>query len=283
VKAGICSMPAQAPPEVQDLIREMLCVDGEKRITIPGIKAHPAFRLFLPEGYQIPSPLPIPTLVNPIDPATVGEGVIAVLKSIGYRSDEEIHRELLAPTTSMAKVFCLMYTRSRSVEDYPWPETGSETASGEVGIDDVFLMPAEIIGTEGSVRNPFNKRSPMPGSLGPVRSLAAPAAWGNDPMPDIEPEEEQALTQICLPIEELMFALQGYLTERGIAWFHPNDRVFLGRTIDRAVYVEFEVTPCDPDQQDLCVRLLRGDAAEFEVLVDGVMDLVQRLLDSSGT
>jgi BR serine/threonine kinase len=274
VKSGTFVMPADLPPDLQDLIRQMLCVDADKRITIAGIKAHPAFRMFLPTAYMAPVPLPIPTLVEPIDPGVLDDGAVAVLKSIGYQTDEE----LMARKTSMAKVFVLMYTRSRSVEDYPWP--GAPLDDGD--IDSVFLMPAQTIGTEGSARSPFSKRSPITGSIGPVHSLAAPTPWGNDPVPEFEPEEEQALTEIALPLERVMGAIQGWLTQQGICWFHPNDRVIVGRTVDKAAYVEFEAAPSGTNQIDIFVRRIRGPAQRFAQIIDGVTDLIQALVNSEG-
>jgi hypothetical protein len=270
-------MPLQIPRELKDLLRQILCVDVDKRITISGIKAHPAFRLCLPGPYQIPSPLPLPTLLDPIDPAALDDGVIAVLKSIGYQDDEEIDRELRSDSTSMAKVFFLMYTRGRSVEDYPWPDAGDGAAAD---IDSVFLMPAQPIATEGSTQSPFTRRPSMPGSIGPVRSFAAPAAWGNEPWV-VEAEEEQALTEIQLPVVVVMAALQGLLTEQGIVWLHPSDRMIVGRTPDKGIYVELEAVPSGAEQIDLFVRMIKGAGARFTEFVEGVTDRIQGLVNGS--
>jgi hypothetical protein len=146
----------------------------------------------------------------------------------------------------------------------------------------IFLMPPETIATEGTARNPLNKRSPLSaGSLEQVHSLEAPAPWANSPVPGLGPEEEQALTEIPLPLEDVMAALQGFLTAQGIFWFHPNDRCFVGRANDKSIYVEFEAMPSGAGQIDIFVRLLRGAAFAFAKLIEEVTTLVQKMVDRS--
>ena len=59
------------PEDVQDLITRMLAVSTDDRVTIEGIKSHPAFRIGLPDEYKLPKPLPVPPLDSPIDPSTL--------------------------------------------------------------------------------------------------------------------------------------------------------------------------------------------------------------------
>ena len=55
VKQGVYYMPTSLSEEAQDLIRRMLVVEPEKRITMPEIKNHPWFKS---NSKALPEPFP---------------------------------------------------------------------------------------------------------------------------------------------------------------------------------------------------------------------------------
>jgi BR serine/threonine kinase len=279
VKAGDYAIPEHVPSLLQDLIRQILTVDVTKRITISQIKAHPAFRMFLPAKYIVPAPLLTPRLLDPIGFDDVDDDILAILRSIGYADDATIRRGLEPHDTSMAKVFFNMCLRNQTVENLPWP-SGDDTGNG-AELDSAFLMPPQTIATEGIAPNPLvRKRSLGISSLGSSKnSLAAHADWGDSPAPVIEAEEELAFTDIAIALPDMMTELQVFLREMAIDWFHPNDQELIGRTADRAMYVGLEVTISGTDQVDIHVWMLRGNAQIFGQFVDGITRLVERLLD----
>ena len=56
MKSGIYFLPPSLPEGAQDLIRRMLIIEPEQRITMEGIKSHPWFKSnmnILPEAFPI--------------------------------------------------------------------------------------------------------------------------------------------------------------------------------------------------------------------------------------
>jgi BR serine/threonine kinase len=122
VKSGQFVMP-DFLPEIQSLISAMLTVDTTARITLEQIKQHPAFRIgLLDPTYVLPTPLPIPVLVDPIPIVSVAPPVLKLLEQIGFSGDDELQTELESPGPSMAKVFHHMLTSRHSLGDLPWAE-----------------------------------------------------------------------------------------------------------------------------------------------------------------
>jgi len=140
------------PYDIQDLISRMLTVSVADRITMDQIKAHKAFHLGLPDGYQLPKPLPLPYNIDPIDLNKVDTTLLNILHSIGYQNDQQIKDELTAPGQTMAKVFCLMYNRLVTLQ-IPWPEISTDDQIPE----DAFMMTPKAVTmiSPGSANDPF--------------------------------------------------------------------------------------------------------------------------------
>ena len=89
VKRGYYQMPQFSPP-VKDLISRMLTLDPASRITIAQIKAHPCFRMHLPDDYVLPYPLPVPSFEAPVPLEAIPPDVVNLLKKIGYANEDEL-------------------------------------------------------------------------------------------------------------------------------------------------------------------------------------------------
>ena len=83
-------MPDSFSPEIKDLISKMINIDPNQRLSTEQIMQHPAFSINLPYGYIFPSPIPLPTLFDPVDPSQIDEKIFKTLKQIGYATDEEL-------------------------------------------------------------------------------------------------------------------------------------------------------------------------------------------------
>ena len=125
------------PSPIQDLISKMLIVDPLNRIKMNEIKNHPGFKLYLPESYILPKPLPIPFISDPIDLNLIPSNFFEILRGIGYSSDEDIINELNSNNHSMSKVFFYLMSHNIAVQTLDWPSGNID----ELPQDIYFLTP----------------------------------------------------------------------------------------------------------------------------------------------
>jgi serine/threonine protein kinase len=118
VQAGQFHLPSDLPDDLRDLIKKMLTVDPEERITLEEIKAHPWFNMFPPKHYpQDDFRASADPIVNP-DP-----NVIASLSDLGLGDRESITQLVSLHGASMEKVFYTQLQRH--------PLFGSKTAAAQ--------------------------------------------------------------------------------------------------------------------------------------------------------
>eukprot|EP00177_Eucheuma_denticulatum_P005797 GFKZ01010582.1.p1 GENE.GFKZ01010582.1~~GFKZ01010582.1.p1 ORF type:complete len:538 (-),score=94.25 GFKZ01010582.1:516-2066(-) len=131
VQAGQYHLPSDLPKELRDLIRSMLTVDPERRISLKEIKLHPWFRSIVPRNYiedhfVAPSE-PIP---NP-DPM-----IIRSLIDLGWGDATFITGALAKPGQSMEKVFYVQLERHpmfhRSTVTGPTPTRDGDDSTTKV-------------------------------------------------------------------------------------------------------------------------------------------------------
>lgn len=100
VQAGQFHLPSDLPDDLRDLIKKMLTVDPDERITLDGIKAHPWFNTVPPKHYPQddfeapPEPIPNPDL-----------SIVASLSDLGLGDRDSIVRVLTRDGQSIEKVF----------------------------------------------------------------------------------------------------------------------------------------------------------------------------------
>lgn len=100
VQAGQFHLPSDLPEDLRSLIKAMLTVDPDQRITLEGIKAHPWFNRAPPRRYPEDNfeassyPIPNPDL-----------RIVASLSDLGWGEMNQISEKLTKEGTSMEKVF----------------------------------------------------------------------------------------------------------------------------------------------------------------------------------
>jgi BR serine/threonine kinase len=237
VKSGRYVMP-DLPPEIQSLITGMLTVEPSARITIEKIKAHPAFRLGVPTPvYILPSPVPPPLIIEPIEASTIDPAVFAVLRGIGFASDEELAAEFTMVGTSMAKVFYTMLLSVRSLESYPWDD---HEIRHDPPADPLIVSPRHLF--PSAAEELFARPEPGADNSGSSPySIAERAEWADICQRELKADLVQPCVGIALPLEVLMGKMQQMLVSLGFQWFHPDDFTIVGRYTDRTMYMVVKV------------------------------------------
>jgi BR serine/threonine kinase len=134
VKRGIFQMPP-FQEDLAHIIRRMLTVDPMQRATIDEIKRSACFLKGLNPDYELPAPIQFPREVVPIDPATLTEDVVSVLRQIGYTDDEELNGDLETPTWTIAKMFVALLTAQLDLDQLPWEDDADGESEGPVSIN----------------------------------------------------------------------------------------------------------------------------------------------------
>ncbi|OHT13636.1 hypothetical protein TRFO_16192 [Tritrichomonas foetus] len=270
------------PDVIQDLISKMLTVTVSERITIDQIKMHPAFRMYLPDNYTVPSPLPIPLMTEPMDPSTLDPAIMPILKHIGYSSDAEINDEFLAPEHTTAKVFYMMFKRNVSYESLPWPDMDN-TPEIYIAPDEAFFMSPRMIPQTGMQTNdPFHRRIQAPDVSSPeIRSLAQRPDWYsysmNQPGNQEEPIE-QLFVDIPVPAEVLMARLQIYLSQNDMKFFHQSDMELIARSSDPNMIITFTASYESIEMLELSVSLKFGNKDEFDRIVNDLSNEILNMI-----
>lgn len=101
VKKGNYTIPTWVDPDIQDLLRKMLCVDVNKRMRTPEIKFHPVFygkngvNLYFPANPQ-PSPALEMMKTNPIEEREqIDQTILEDLEGLGWGTKNELEERLL--------------------------------------------------------------------------------------------------------------------------------------------------------------------------------------------
>jgi len=85
-------MPSSLSEDTQDLIRRMLVIEPEKRITMGEIKNH---RWFRSNSFNQPEPFPVQFL-QMSDPDDIDSEIIANLMTLGWDSEQELIGSILS-------------------------------------------------------------------------------------------------------------------------------------------------------------------------------------------
>jgi BR serine/threonine kinase len=276
VKLGKYTMP-HFDPDIVDLMTGLLQVNVEKRLTIAQIKNHQVFRTGLPDGYVLPSPIPLIELDEPIEfNFSNADAFETLLLSIGYQNTDEIKAELAEQTHMPAKTFYRMWSRETGIESLPWSNRESKPVYEECE----FTMSPRAFLQSGNTIEPFTRKSsaPMRGSLqspDSVRSLAIQPGW----LYILEEEHCQPirLQGIVLPLEVAMFRIQLLFRQEDFEYFHPSDLGYIARKVEPEFVVTILAAFASAGEMELEVTGIKGPASDFEDFVEKLRVVLEEL------
>lgn len=255
---------------LKDLLSKMLTKDPKNRITIRQIKEHPAFIGGLPDDFVQPTPLPLPSFSQPIDPELVSPDLRDILRKIGYPSDEELNSDLSATTPTMAKVFYNMLTTRMMLDQLDWDKcVGNQPSSfsSSTSIDSFLVAP----GT--SAPDTFAAHAASLTTNDPC-SLANPVDW---PAAADELGEVSATRNIIsypLDVYDAMYAVQQSMKSLQMQWFYPDETMIICRHEDKDLYA---VATFD-GENSVIVQLCQGQMSDFAVLCAAIEDSVNKAI-----
>ena len=265
VMIGKFVMPS-LPSDVQDLIRRMLTVDPNKRITISEIKQHPCFHRNLPAGYVIPNPLPFPAVSSPISISDLSPTEVSVLGKIGFSNLSELKSELECPENTMAKVFVHMLTSNCDLEQLPWDESDSARDHSQLDSSSFIINPSQNIYTSpGSFHNAASYEG---------NSFVSHPIWDYEEANVMSVLLEKQAEIDGRTMWHIMRDVQVAANDCGLQWFHPNRITIYARTQDATFYASVFAMYLLEWKIKLCVRLHKGQQYQFEDFADRLFQVL---------
>jgi serine/threonine protein kinase len=255
------------PAEVKDLITRMLEVNPQKRLSIPLIKAHKAFRTDLPPMYNCPSPLPFPITIDPIDPATVDASLMETLCHLGFDQKEKLLADLQSTENTKAKIFYLILSNQMSMGKLPWQPDPDFTEDVQ---DSNFRF------------KPLGYTPYLPSSGEKIFSASATRDSVIDKILFSNDERSSACTcttiEVGVSLQSLVVALHDYLRRRGFAWFYPNQwKILARRTIEDVMDIIFDIAP-DLASLKLMVSLVQGPEEDYGLLITEIREVIDGIV-----
>ncbi|OHS96942.1 hypothetical protein TRFO_02081 [Tritrichomonas foetus] len=284
VKSGQYVIPDHLPPQIQDLISQMLTIDPKDRITISQIKEHPAFKMYLPPNYIPPSPFATPQIIDPIDIHMIDINVINVLTQVGYDDDESVIEDLTSENHTMAKVFYHMYNHTFSFESLPWPGNSDNSS---IIPQDIFEFspqpqPMGLFNNSNGQNDPFYRRTKAPDISSPnAYSLAHRASWGaitinQDQFVASVSSESEQFVNLPAPSEKVFAAVQALLKEQEYEYFHPDELTIFARRPDIKMYIIFKVEFEAIDNLSITVsNASNGNEKEFNDFISDITSVLE--------
>ncbi|KAH0785904.1 CAMK family protein kinase [Histomonas meleagridis] len=260
IKSGKYVMPIDLDDTIQNLIKRLLTVDADKRITLNQIKNHPAFRIGLPEGYTLPTPLPLPKLDDPIQILPENQVALKVIKRIGF---EDLVSLLEENTTNMAKVFFHMMTQPFDPENLPWD-------SSNLDDENVHPFVSPIDETPFFMFHPELEQQASYGSPFAIPDLIQDST--NSPLFI----QEEVIPNIGIDNYELMTKLQWFLRDNSFQWYHPSDRCIIARNAKQNLFITFIATYDEEDEHkiNLKIEMAKGTPDYFNAFFREVNSLL---------
>ena len=277
IRGGVFRMP-DLPDAIKDLISKLLTVDPAERISLERIKRHPAVREGIPRRFACPTPLPMPSIMPPIDPETVDPNVLQLLKQVGFRSDEELAEELRSQDGNLAKVFCIMLANRMSMDTVPWPTEPKDGDEQALVDSDLVVDRIPLNYSFGSPGHIVMGRPSNEDSSASLYSLAERASW--DPKPTSVDEGSMSvsnLSDITQPLEFVVATLQERLNTAGFDWFYPNDLLLLARHQQNKTDVIINIECQTETTLGIALHYLQGNMATFTALVESVIQGISEL------
>ena len=275
VKSGHFIMPDFQPPCIQTLIARMLTVDVTTRITIEEIKQSEAFRLFLPESYELPRPLPLPNTTLPLEADQIDHQYYAILRNIGYKSDEAITEELTAEGPSDAKTFYYLLSEAFDVHSLPWNTDGSDDVEPAGISDEAYMMSPRIMAQIGTLpgNDVFFRRPRLPSAGSPDMFSLVERSWATmPPLPTYEIAHD--FPSVAVDGERVMADIQHKLHEENYLYLFPNDQTLIINCLHDDIFIIITLTFPETGWSSLSMQMTGGDQVFFEAFRDEIQSVL---------
>lgn len=192
-------------PEIRDLISKMLVISPDVRYSIEQVKNHPAFSLFLPENYILPSPISLPRYDRPINTDLIPKRIISILQQIGFKDENEVIGFLQSTGQNMSKIFYLMLIRFVSIKELPW-KSREDSLNCDESANEYIIT--DILGDK-------------------CYSLAKNKDWNIGDSFHIDYSNEVLIENISLENTSLPTIWTSIQTNSEYVWFHPLDNAMI--------------------------------------------------------
>lgn len=297
----------QFPADIQDLIRRLIVVDPNQRLTIEQIKSHPCFRRDLEDSYLLPYPIPDIADEGSLDPKSLSPSILKVLTQIGFSEEEELNEQLRATGNTMAKVFVSMITAKLDLERLPWDEKshwagkersdqpGDKASKDQLDANSFMKTatttkspktsnPSDSSSGEIAINDPFHRhkeRIKLQQSLD-IHSMAIRPNWlicEDDANTTMESSVIKANDK-CFYGKKIWFIMsrcQDASNEFGLQWFHPNPMIIYARAPDSTFYISIVANFKELDEINICSRLHKGDESMFEDFCEKLYQTVDEI------
>jgi len=254
---------------IQDLISRMLTVDPASRITISQIKNHDAFRIGVPESYIFPTPIPLPTISDPIETSLVPKGIINSIMQIGMESEDTILNELQTNTHNMTKVFYTIFSKNVSLRSLPW----RNVKPSPINSNSFFVSPQ----SDYILASPVNPKSIS--SLEMFSMNENPLVWdyGNSKNENENVEEVHEFSELTCTVEVFMGLVQNIFINRNYDFFYPNSLQLITKRPDYEMFVVVNVDYTSSNTIHVEVARIFGDAEEFFEIVSCLIDSISSI------
>jgi BR serine/threonine kinase len=262
VKLGRFTIPANFDADVADLITKMLQVRIDKRLTLAEVKEHPAFRVGLPDDYELPAPIALRPYQEPIELGDGETNFLDLMTAIGYGSVEQVKAELRCEGPSQAKHFYLMWTGTAQIRSLPWQGGEFQPAFGE----EAFIQDAKTTREEMDNEEEFEKQKELPSqghSPGGSLSLTQRIPWTAHGAGD--GDSKQRFDGIIQELPILMAGIQRFFREEDIEFFQSSDLEFIARKGDLLVRLNAEYE--NESALALTVSQITGEDDEFGLFI----------------
>ena len=269
------------PDPAKNLLSRLLTIDRDERITLERLKRHPAVRDGIPRHYTCPCPLPIPAMGNLVDPESIDKNILQLLNQIGFKHEKELLDDLKSSEPNLAKTFCLMLENRLSIDNLPWPQPTANQdnmiLNNRPQVSERSAQPLDF--SFGDFYSLQNGSGYVEDSSGSFYSLAEHASWDPKTFNVEEGSKNMScLSDIKLPLETVVAAIQRCVNEAGFDWFYPNDMLVISRKQPEKTDMVTVIEHLAESELKIKMHFLQGNITSFNTLVAMIAQSVKALL-----
>lgn len=226
--------------EIDDLISKILVADPNERLSIEQIKNHPAFLKYLPDGYVLPKPLPLPNIEEPINPDLVDKRVIQILLEIGYKNIEELKLDFLSNERTMAKIFYFILKQQNNQYLMKWKGNQEQN---------------ECDNQNSDFYNLYEKNT----------------GWKLFNLNYKKYKYEYNINNYSF--YDLIYLIQQLLTKMKYDWYYPNEQILIAK-IDEYEIISFEIKCSDNNILKLIIKANEPTEKDFQNIINEINSIL---------